>query len=61
MLLTFFLIVSGVHAQRLKKTDKATLTNLQAHIAYLADDKLEGRRAGSKGEKLAGEYISKQF
>jgi Zn-dependent M28 family amino/carboxypeptidase len=56
-----FLIVSGVHAQRLKKTDKATLTNLQAHIAYLADDKLEGRRAGSKGEKLAGEYISKQF
>lgn len=56
-----FLIVSGVNAQRLKKTDKAILTNLQAHIAYLADDKLEGRRAGSNGEKLAGEYISKQF
>lgn len=57
----FVIVWSGSYAQRLKKADKATLTNLQAHIAYLADDKLEGRRAGTKGEKLAGEYISKQF
>lgn len=57
----FLVISSGLNAQKLKKADKATLTNLQAHIAYLADDKLEGRRAGTKGEKLAGEYISKQF
>lgn len=48
-------------AQRLKKTDKATLANLQAHVTYLADDKLEGRRAGTNGEKLAREYISAQF
>src|SRR5687767_9869363 len=47
--------------QKLKKADKVMITNLQAHIAYLADDKLEGRRAGSKGEKLAREYISNQF
>ena len=57
----FLVISSGLNAQKLKKADKATLTNLEAHIAYLADDKLEGRRAGTKGEKLAGEYISKQF
>lgn len=57
----FLVISSGVSAQKLKKADKATLTNLQAHVTYLADDKLEGRRAGTKGEKLAGEYISKQF
>ncbi len=48
-------------AQKLKKADKATIANLQAHIAYLADDKLEGRRAGTNGEKLAREYISAQF
>lgn len=57
----FVIVSSGSYAQRLKKADKATLTNLQEHIAYLADDKLEGRRAGTNGEKLAGEYISKQF
>lgn len=48
-------------AQKLKKADKVTLENLKAHIGYLADDKLEGRRAGSAGEKLAMEYISTHF
>ncbi|MBC7850298.1 MAG: M20/M25/M40 family metallo-hydrolase [Chitinophagaceae bacterium] len=45
----------------MKKADKATLTNLQAHVRFLASDKLEGRRAGTNGEKLAREYISAQF
>ena len=48
-------------AQRLKKADKAAVTNLQTNINYLADDKLEGRRTGSNGEKLAYEYISNEF
>ena len=48
-------------AQKLKKADKLILANLQAHIGYLADDKLEGRRTGSAGEKLAYEYISNEF
>lgn len=47
--------------QKLKKADKVVITNLQAHITFLADDKLEGRRAGSNGEKLAREYISSEF
>ncbi|NOT92152.1 M28 family peptidase [Ferruginibacter sp.] len=50
-----------VTAQKLKKADKVVLTNLQTHIGYLADDKLEGRRTGSAGEKLAYEYISAEF
>ncbi len=29
-------------AQKLKKSDQLTLTNLENHIHYLADDKLEG-------------------
>ena len=57
-------IVTGCHlsyAQKLKKADKAVIKDLQSHITYLADDKLEGRRAGTKGEQLASEYISRQF
>ncbi len=55
------LISTGVSAQKIKKADKLVLAGLQTHITYLADDKLEGRRTGSAGEKLAYEYISNQF
>ena len=56
--------LTGCHlsyAQKLKKADKAVIKDLQSHITYLSDDKLEGRRAGTKGEQLASEYISRQF
>ena len=48
-------------SQKLKKADKAVIANLQAHVSYLADDKLEGRRAGTAGEQLAMEYIGAEF
>jgi hypothetical protein len=48
-------------AQKLKKADKLIVTGLQMHIGYLSDDKLEGRRTGTAGEKLAYEYISNEF
>lgn len=54
-------ITQFVTAQKLKKADKVIIANLQTHISYLADNKLEGRRTGSSGEKLAYEYISSQF
>lgn len=50
-----------ISAQKLKKPDKITLSNLETHIRYLADDKLEGRRTGSPGEKAASDYISSAF
>jgi aminopeptidase YwaD len=43
------------------KADNIVLTALQSHIGFLADDKLEGRRTGTAGEKLAYEYISKKM
>jgi len=46
---------------RLKKADRATISNLERHIHYLADPSLEGRRAGSPGERAAGAYISEEF
>ncbi len=48
-------------SQKLKKAEKQIVTNLQSHIGFLADDKLEGRRAGTEGEKKAMDYISGQF
>ncbi len=48
-------------SQKLKKSDQLTLSNLENHIHYLADDKLEGRRAGTKGEELAMDYIGDKF
>ena len=43
------------------KTGVRTEDKLKAHIEYLADDKLEGRRTGTKGEELAMNYITSQF
>ena len=50
-----------VIGQKLKKADKAMIESLKANIYYLADDKLEGRRAGTPGEALAVSYITEQF
>src|SRR5215213_1019557 len=52
---------SFAQAQKLKKEDKQLIANLQQHVQYLADDKLEGRRTGTQGEKLAAQYISEEF
>lgn len=48
-------------SQKINKDEVQLVDNLKAHIGYLADDKLEGRRTGTAGEKLAMEYISNQF
>lgn len=37
------------------------LQNLREDIAYLADDRLEGRETGSPGEALAAAYITQRF
>jgi hypothetical protein len=34
---------------------------MAGHVTYLSDDRLEGRRTGTAGEKLAMEYIAGQF
>jgi len=60
-LLILVLFGQGGISQKIKKSDQLTLTNLQNHIHFLADDRLEGRRAGTKGEELAMDYISDQF
>ena len=63
LLLAYLLLVFtlAAYAQKLKKADRAIVQSLQSHIEILASDKLEGRRAGTPGETMASEYISKQF
>ena len=63
-LLVLLLVPSLVFAQSKKKKrlaeEKANaelVMRLSAHIQYLADDKLEGRRTGTLGEELAMQYI----
>src|SRR6185295_5450674 len=34
---------------------------LRAHLEFLADDALEGRRPGTRGGELAAKYIAAQF
>lgn len=41
--------------------DAEVLGNTKKHIYFLADDKLEGRLVGSKGEKIASDYIIEAF
>jgi aminopeptidase YwaD len=60
-LLPLLLSVTCFSQKNSNKTDIQTTENLKAHIQFLADDKLEGRRTGTPGEELAMQYISNQF
>lgn len=49
-------------AQELDRAlDSITTTALQTHARYLADDALEGRRAGTPGYDRAAAYVAEQF
>src|SRR5258705_4379765 len=61
LLLLLVLFSQSINSQKVKKADKTILVNLETHIHYLADDKLEGRRTGTQGERMAMNYISEQF
>jgi hypothetical protein len=44
-----------------KAKGQASEKKVREHILFLASDQLEGRAPGTKGEKMAAEYISSQF
>ncbi len=61
VLLIALLFCQVAQSQKLKKSDRIIVQNLKSEIGFLADDRLEGRRTGTPGEKLAYEYVSTQF
>ena len=66
-LFIFLLLISfvtGISAQSAKQTaPKPDLAeqNLRKHIAYLASDKLAGRRTGEQGATYAAGYVANMF
>ena len=50
-----------VQAQQKSSNEASVIASLKKNINYLADDKLEGRRTGTAGEKLAYEFIQTEF
>ncbi len=57
-----FLLIGGcsIPWQRVAHSGNAE-SRLMADVSYLADDKLEGRGFGTKGEVKAGQYIARRF
>jgi hypothetical protein len=49
--------ISTVFGQQAQVSEK----NLRKHVTYLASDKLKGRGTGTPEERMAAEYIAKQF
>ncbi len=60
LILTVAISLAAV-GQQTSKFGTPGLDRLRAHIEYLASDKLEGRRTGTPGAKLAAEYIAREF
>lgn len=60
-ILFLFLSTAATYGQKLKKSEQIVVNDLKESIYFLADDKLEGRRAGSEGERKAAEYIIEKF
>ena len=61
--LLLILIVThfSLSAQRLKRADRAIVSNIQAYTTTLASKEMQGRKAGTAGERSAALYIAKQF
>ncbi|HEY0086590.1 MAG TPA: M28 family metallopeptidase [Allosphingosinicella sp.] len=56
-----FALASGAHAQTAGTTPEFTAESFRSHVAFLADDRLEGRDAGSPGYELGALYVATQF
>ncbi len=49
------------HRSYLAALESITTDDLRQHVEYLADDELEGREAGRRGGRTAGDYLGRQF
>jgi Zn-dependent M28 family amino/carboxypeptidase len=58
LLLSLTIAVLSITPVKAQESNEAAL---KAHVYYLADDKLKGRLTGTKGAKLAANYIRKAY
>jgi len=61
ILLLAFLIPSVIVPQKNYSNPQIAAKDIYDHLKYIASDELEGRYTGSKGEKLAADYLEQQF
>jgi hypothetical protein len=52
---------SSVPADVQKAMEQFSKTAFRANMAFLADDLLEGRGTGTRGQELAAKYVAAQF
>ena len=60
-MITFLLIILVSIPVYAVNNPNVVISNLEAHIKYLASDELEGRKMGTEGNKKAAEYIANYF
>ena len=58
---TIYLVLVLLSVLACKNEPKVAENKIKEDVAYLADDKLEGRQTGTKGEILAADYLVKRF
>ena len=56
-----FIASAGLLLALASPSAQTVATTTRAHVDFLASDKLEGREAGSNGERLAADYIAAQL
>ena len=61
ILIVLFLSILFINFFLNNKTQKTIISNMIKDVSYLSSDDLEGRKIGTKGEKLAAEYIVEKF
>lgn len=59
--LIVLIAVSVLAQQRREEVDAPSASRLREAVTFLASDKLEGRRTGTEGARLAAEYIVRAF
>jgi hypothetical protein len=61
LLLVASSLTSALPAEGADSAPEISADRIKANVAYLANDRLEGRRPGTTGEVLATEYLADEF
>jgi hypothetical protein len=61
ILLSTILLTTIIFAQQNQTNPQITSEEIKEHIKFLASDELKGRFSGSPEEKIAGDYIKRDF
>ncbi len=59
--LAAFSLAAGAPGQPRAPTPEFSPDAFRGHVAFLADDRLEGREAGTRGYDIAAQYVAGQF